>query len=459
MGNEGRIPVEAVSGVGGAACVAEAGQDLARALDQHIGRLRRRRQAEQRAAIGEVCAEHECSDSSQQPGPGGRDAQLPDAARRRDDVGRGRLTGRDQPVERVAAARQQRRDGPRRRRPRERVLLQAWLDEALDPLGARQRREAGRFWFAVLREHVRERTRVVERHAHEHLEQHEAQRVEVTARGGLVSRELLRRHVSGSSGKELALGRSLADGQPEVRDAGAAAPVDHDVGRLQVAVHDALVVHGRESGAQVARELERLVRRQPADARQERREILAVHVLHRDEVPPVDLHHVVEPAHVRVRDLAPDAHLGEQPLQEHGIVGHAAPKELERDWLTELDVLCPVDFAHAAPAERRDDPIAAGEQSSRREDQFVAGRMGSWRAGARRCRVALDPIRERLGGARLAGPVAWRWPAGHDCFLERLAMLAASPASTAPCAPCRVPHSPAPAPQRGPDSCAGNRGV
>ena len=55
--------------------------------------------------------------------------------------------------------------------------------------------------------------------------------------------------------------------------------------------------------------LERLVLWQPADAPQQRRQILAVHVLHREERVAVGFADVVDAADVRVRDLAREANL------------------------------------------------------------------------------------------------------------------------------------------------------
>ena len=45
-------------------------------------------------------------------------------------------------------------------------------------------------------------------------------------------------------------------------------------------------VRGRESGAKLARDVEALVLGQPADAAKQRGQILAVHVLHRQEGRP-----------------------------------------------------------------------------------------------------------------------------------------------------------------------------
>ena len=59
-------------------------------------------------------------------------------------------------------------------------------------------------------------------------------------------------HVGRGSGEDLPLHRPRRDGQAEVGDPRAAAPVDHHVGGLQVPVHDTLVVHRGEPGAQLA---------------------------------------------------------------------------------------------------------------------------------------------------------------------------------------------------------------
>ncbi len=79
-----------------------------------------------------------------------------------------------------------------------------------------------------------------------------------------------------------------------------AAAVEHHVGRLQISMQHAAVVRGCQPGAQLSCDLERLVGGQAADAPEQRREILAVDVFHREEVPPVHLADVVHPAHVRV---------------------------------------------------------------------------------------------------------------------------------------------------------------
>ena len=65
-------------------------------------------------------------------------------------------------------------------------------------------------------------------------------------------------------------------GQAEVGDARAAATVEHDVARLEIAVQDAELVRRGEPGAELARDLRRLLGRQPADATEQRGQVLAV---------------------------------------------------------------------------------------------------------------------------------------------------------------------------------------
>ena len=97
-----------------------------------------------------------------------------------------------------------------------------------------------------------------------------------------------------------------------------------------------------------------------------------------------------------------------------GIVSDAPAQELERDRLAELDVVGPVHLAHAAAAQRRDDPITAGEQRPGREDCSSGG--GGWPELGLAAVAWLRIHPESGGGARLAGPIAWRLFAGHTCF-------------------------------------------
>ena len=226
------------------------------------------------------------------------------------------------------------------------------------------------------------------------LVEHEAERVEVASDRRALAGELLGRHVSGRPA-DLRLGPDLArrHGQAEVHDARAAAAVDHHVGRLQVAVQDAAVVRRGEARAELARDLERLVLRQPADPPEQRRQILAVDVLHREEVPAVHLADVVDAAHVRVRHLPRRPHLREEPIEQRPVRGEAVRQELQRDRLAELQVVGAVDLAHPAAADQPDDPIALREDGARRE--AARARSNPRTPGGRRARTRASPRRRR----------------------------------------------------------------
>jgi hypothetical protein len=91
-------------------------------------------------------------------------------------------------------------------------------------------------------------------------------------------------------------------------------------------VQDAALVGGGKARANLPRDVERLVGWQAADAQQQRGEILAVDVLHREEVlAPINdrLADIEDAAHVRVRDLARDADFGQEPLRLTGSLASA----------------------------------------------------------------------------------------------------------------------------------------
>ena len=217
---------------------------------------------------------------------------------------------------------------------------------------------------------------------------------------------LLGRHVGGRAGADRFAGEA---GQAEVGDAHLAGAVDHHVGRLEVAMDHAAFVRGGEAGAHLPRDLERAIFREPSDAAQQRAEILAVHVLHRQEGVSVDLVDVVHAADVRVRDLARHPHFGVQLRQPRRVAIDVGRQELQRDRLTELEIVRAEHFAHPAAAQPSDDAIAAAEDGAGRE-AAVIDRAGRGEPAGRR-RVALGTAapgrRRRLRGqARFGVPVA-----------------------------------------------------
>ena len=158
------------------------------------------------------------------------------------------------------------------------------------------------------------------------------------------------------------------DGQAEIGDADVAFAVEHHVGGFQVAMEHPALVRGGEAGAELARDIDGFVLRNAADPAKQRREILAVDVLHREESAAVRFAEVVQPADVLVRHLPRDPQLVVELRERARFVGRdGVGQEFQRDGLVERQVLGAIDFSHAAAAEQRHQAIAPGDNGSRSE--------------------------------------------------------------------------------------------
>jgi hypothetical protein len=103
-----------------------------------------------------------------------------------------------------------------------------------------------------------------------------------------------------------------------------------------------------------------IVLRNAADAAQERREVLAVDVLHREKAPSVSFAKIVETADVLVGHLTRDAQFVVK-LREPCVSASFSRvvtdlvgwQKFQRDWMIERQVVGAIHFAHAAAAEQR----------------------------------------------------------------------------------------------------------
>jgi hypothetical protein len=234
------------------------------------------------------------------------------------------------------------------------------------------RRRAGRR-RAGLRASAREGAVEVERTlAREHFVQHQAQRVHVGPRRQFAPFLLFWRHVAECScnlrGAAPLVGQIR---ETEIREVRPTPSVDQHVRGLQIAMQNLAVVCCRETGAELTCKLERLVRWQPANAPQQRREILAVDVLHGEEVLASGFADVVHAAHVWMRDQPREPDFLMEPRKPVSAMRDLARQELESHSLSELQVLGAIDFAHPAAAQQADDPIAAGQHRTRNELRAV----------------------------------------------------------------------------------------
>ena len=237
------------------------------------------------------------------------------------------------------------------------------LDRGIDVADeARRHRDlAGDLAHAVV-----QRPRVVCALAGEELVHHEAERVEIALHRCGLALQLLRRHVRGRAG-DRAVVFARGERETEIHDSRVAVRVDHHVRRLEIAMEDALCMRGHESSRNAARDVDGLVVCESSDAAQQSREVFAVDVLHRDKVRAFPIDDVVETAHVRMRDHAPEADFVVQSREKNAIAGQTRGEKLQRDGLSELRIVRAVDLAHAAAAEDARDAIAARDDRAWRE--------------------------------------------------------------------------------------------
>jgi hypothetical protein len=156
----------------------------------------------------------------------------------------------------------------------------------------------------------------------------------------------------------IGVGRIGPARQPEVEDLGPAVGRDDDVGRLEVAVNDAVPVRVDEGVGNLEAVTDDRLGGETA-VRDQLRQRLAVDELHRDERSPVRRADLVDRADVRMVERRGGARLS----QEAGLVGGVrigtGVDELDGDQAVQTLVVGPVDHAHAAGAEAGLDPVVA----------------------------------------------------------------------------------------------------
>src|SRR6185436_17224070 len=149
----------------------------------------------------------------------------------------------------IGAARQGRRNRPDGCRPRRGILLQTSSNHFLERriyvgLDGRTRQN----FSTVLREPpLLKGGRLKHALANEELVNDQAERKNIRLRREGSADNLLRSHVRGRTRNLSCRAALRGHRKSEIDDASMPATVDHDVGRLQIAVQDSLVVCGRQS--------------------------------------------------------------------------------------------------------------------------------------------------------------------------------------------------------------------
>jgi hypothetical protein len=114
-------------------------------------------------------------------------------------------------------------------------------------------------------------------------------------------------------------------------------------------VQHPLLVGRRQAGAKLLGNLQPLVHGQSADAAQQSLQVLAVDVLHRQEMLAAHLVDIVNPANVGMRDLPGQAHLAQEHLEPPRALRDLVRQEFEGHRMAELQIVGAIDLSHAAP--------------------------------------------------------------------------------------------------------------
>ena len=126
-------------------------------------------------------------------------------------------------------------------------------------------------------------------------------------------------------------------------------------------------MHRREPPTDLSGDFDGFFARKTPDTPQQRAEILAIYVFHRDERFISRHANVEHAADVRMRYSAGHPNLLKQAFEPRFAASDVRRKEFQCDRLVAYPVIGPVDFPHAAPSEHRHDPRALPDYGSRLE--------------------------------------------------------------------------------------------
>ena len=108
-------------------------------------------------------------------------------------------------------------------------------------------------------------------------------------------------------------------------------------------------------------------------------EVFAIDVLHGEECLTIDVADVVDAAYVGMRDLTRDPDFIAKAFEQAFIAGRLIGQKLQRNGLSESEIVGAVHLAHAASAEQCDDAVARCHQPARKEASFVQQVFGGTR--------------------------------------------------------------------------------
>ena len=162
-------------------------------------------------------------------------------------------------------------------------------------------------------------------------------------------------------------------GEPEVEHLHRAIRGQEDVGRLQVAVDNALFVSDVERLRDLPSDRQRIGNRDPAPARRGDQvgERLPVDELHHQRAGGARFLETMDVRDIRMIERRKDLRFALEPRETIAITGEQVGQDLDRDVAVQPRVACPEYLAHPSPADRgrdgvRTDPIAGSERHGAR---------------------------------------------------------------------------------------------
>ena len=201
--------------------------------------------------------------------------------------------------------------------------------------------------------------------ADEHLIKNDANRKDVTPCVCFLAFCLFRRHVIGRTQKGSGhrdAGKILRVRNSEVHHDHTAGVVDHDVLRLEIAMHHAFRMRSIQRVANLADNTDRLFGRKFAAFDDPALQIAAIDVLHRDEFHAVGFADVENPHDVAMRDLPGENQLLLEAFEHGGRFDELRLNHFDRDPAVEFVVFCLVDGPHPALTENFKNFVAASSE-------------------------------------------------------------------------------------------------
>ena len=182
---------------------------------------------------------------------------------------------------------------------------------------------------------------------------------------GLLGREVLRGADHGGGLGHRGAGVGHRAGDAEVHHLHVAGAGEHDVGRLDVAVHDALLVAVGQRGEHAVGDLHRALGHQPVAGGEQLAQRRALDVLHHDVGHRVAvelvLAGVVDGDDRRVVQRGGGLGLAAEPGLERRVAGQVRAQHLDGDGASQPGVMAEVDLGHAPASEQLADLVSTAQ--------------------------------------------------------------------------------------------------